>query len=69
MTVRMNQPQIREVVFSPALLRYHMMNVEVFAIFQMMVAGGANALLLFDQLAETMRRHLRFRSPLLPVVL
>ena len=32
-----------------------------------MVADVANALLLFDKLAATMRRHLRFSLPRLPV--
>lgn len=69
MTGRMDQPKIREIVFAPAFLRDHMMSVEPFAIFQMMVADWTNALLPLDELAATIRRHLRFRSPLLPVVL
>ena len=69
MAVMVNQPQIREVVFAPALLGNHMMDVEFLAIFQVLVADRADALLPLDKLSATKRRHLRFRSSLLPVVL
>ena len=67
--VVMNQPQIREVVFAPALLGHHMMNVEGLAIFQVLVADRADALLPLDELSATKRGHLRLRSSLLPVIL
>ena len=69
MAVMVNQPQIREVVFAPALLGNHMMDVEFLAIFQVLVADRADAFLPLDKLSTTKRRHLRFRSSLLPVVL
>jgi hypothetical protein len=46
-----------------------MMHVEVLAIFQMLVADGAEALLPLDELPATKRGHLRFGSSLLPVIL
>jgi hypothetical protein len=64
-----NQPQIREVVFAPALLGHHLMDVEFLAIFQVLVADRADAVLPLDELSATKRSHLRFRSSLLPVVL
>ena len=69
MAVVMNQPQIREVVFAPAFLGNHMMDVEFLAIFQVLVADRADALLPLDELSATKRRHLRLGSSLLPVVL
>ena len=69
MAVLVNEPQIREVIFAPAFLRNHVMNVEVLAIFQMLVADRADAFLPLDELSATIRCHLRFSSPLLPVVL
>ena len=69
MAVMMNQPQIREVVCAPALLGNHMMDVEFLAIFQVLVADRADALLPLDELPATKRRHLGLRSSLLPVVL
>ena len=65
----MNEPQICEVLFAPACLGNPMMNMEFLAIFQVLVADWAHALLSLDELATTKRRHLRFRSSLLPVVL
>ena len=67
--VMMDQPQIREIVFAPAFLRFHMMNVEGLAIFQVLVADWADALLPLDELPATQRGPLRLRSSLLPVVL
>ena len=67
--VMMDQPQIREIVFAPAFLRFHMMNVEGLAIFQVLVADRADTLLPVDELSATVCRHLRFGSSLLPVVL
>ena len=64
-----NQPQIREVIFTPAFLGHHMMNVEFLAIFQVLVADRTDALLPLDELSATKRSHLRFGSSLLPVVL
>jgi hypothetical protein len=69
MAVVMNQPQIREVIFAPALFGNHMMNVEVLAIFQVLVADRADALLPLDELPTTKRGHLNLGSSLLPVVL
>jgi hypothetical protein len=46
-----------------------MMDVEFLAIFQVLVADRADALLPLDELSATKRRHLRFCSSLLPVVL
>ncbi len=69
MAVRVNQLQIREVVLPPALLRDHMMHMEVLTIFQMLVANWADALLTLDELSATIRRHLRLGPPLLPVLL
>ena len=69
MAVVMNQPQIREVVFAPALLGNHMMDVEFLAIFQVLVADRTDALLPLDELPTTKRGHLRLRSSLLPVIL
>jgi hypothetical protein len=67
--VLMHEPQIREGFFAPALLGYHMMDVEVLAVFQVLVANRAGALLPQDKLSATMGRHLWFGSSLLPVVL
>jgi hypothetical protein len=50
--VMMNQPQIREVIFALAPLGNHMMNVmnvEVLAIFQVLVADRTDALLPLDE--------------------
>ena len=69
MAVMVNQPQIREVIFAPAFLGHHMMNVEFLAIFQVLVADRTDALLPLDELSATKRGHLRFDSSLLPVVL
>lgn len=69
MAIVMNEPQIREVIFAPACLGHHMMDVEILAIFQVLVADRANALLPLDELSATVCRHLRFGSSLLPVVL
>ena len=69
MAVVMNQPQIREVIFAPALFGNHMMNVEVLAIFQVLVAERTDALLPLDELLATKLSHLRFGSSLLPVIL
>ena len=69
MAVVMNQPQIREVIVAPALFGNHMMNVEVLAIFQVLVADRTNALLPLDELSVTKRGHLRLGSSLLPVIL
>jgi len=69
MTVVMNQPQIREVIFAPAFLGNHMMDMEFLAIFQVLVADRADALLPVDELSATKRGHLRFGSSLLPVIL
>ena len=65
----MHELQIREVIFAPVFLRHHMMNVECLAIFQVLVADRANALLPPDELTATMRCHLRLGSSLLPIVL
>ena len=67
--VMMNQPQICEVVFAPAFLGNHMMDMEFLAIFQVLVADRADALLPLDELSATERRHLRFSPSLLPVIL
>jgi hypothetical protein len=67
--VVMNEPQIRKVFFAPALLGNHMMDVEVLAIFQVLVANRADTFLPLDKLSATKRCHLRFRSSVLPVVL
>jgi hypothetical protein len=67
--VMVNQPQIREVIFAPTFLGHHMMDVEPFAIFQMLVADRANALLPLDELAATKYGHLGFGSSLFPVIL
>ena len=67
--VLMNEPQIREVIFAPAFLGNSMMNMEAFAIFQVLVADRADALLHLDELAATMHGHLRLGSSLLPIVL
>ena len=69
MAVVMNQPQIREVIFAPALLGNPMMDMEVLAIFQVLVADRANALLPLDELAATKYGHLGFGSSLFPVIL
>ena len=69
MAVVMNEPQIREVVFPPALLGNHMMDMQFLTIFQVLVADRANPLLPLDELSATMGCHLRFGSSLLPVVL
>ena len=65
----MHQPQIREVVFAPALLRNHMMDVEVLAIFEVLVTDRTDTLLPSGKLPATKDRHLRLGSPLSPVVL
>ena len=65
----MHKPQIREVIFTPAFLRHHMMNVEYLAIFQVLMTDRANILLPLDELTATMRCHLRLGSSLLPIVL
>ena len=65
----MNQPQIREGICAPAFLRNHMMDMEFLAIFQVLVAARADALLPLDKLSATKRGHLRFGSSLLPVIL
>ena len=69
MAVLMNEPQIREVVFTPALLGNHMMHMEFLTIFQVLVADRADALLPLDELPATQRGHLRLRSSLLPGLL
>ena len=46
-----------------------MMHVEVLAIFQVLVADRADALLPVDELPTTKRAHLNLGSSLLPVVL
>ena len=69
MAVVMNQSQIRKVLFAPALLGNYMMNVKFLAIFQVLVADWADALLPLDKLPATKRGHLRLSSSLLPVVL
>ena len=66
MAVLMNEPQIREVVFPPALLGNHMMARQFLTIFQGLVAGGADALLPVDKLPVTKGGHLRLRSSLWP---
>ena len=65
----MNQPQIREAVTASAFLGNHVMDVEVLAIFQMLVADRADTLLPLDELPATKRGHLRLGSSLLPVIL
>jgi hypothetical protein len=65
----MHEPQIREDIFAPASLGLHMMHVEFFAVFQVLVADRANALLPLDELSVPKRRHLRFGSSLVPVIL
>lgn len=45
------------------------MNMESLAIFQVLVADRADALLHLDELSATMHGHLRFGSSLLPVIL
>ena len=67
--VIMNQPQIREVIFAPALLGNPMMDMEVLAIFQVLVADRANALLPLDELSTAKRGYLQLGSSLLPVIL
>ncbi len=69
MAVVMNQPQIREVIFAPTCLGNHVMNVKFLAIFQVLMADRANALLLLDKLSATKRCHLRLRSSPLSVIL
>jgi hypothetical protein len=69
MAVMMNEPQIREVVFPPALFGNHMMDMQFLTIFQVLVADRADALLPVDELPATQRGHLRLRSSLLPVLL
>ena len=53
----------------PTFLGNPMMNMELLAIFQVLMAHRADALLLLDELSATKHRHLGFRSSLLPVVL
>jgi hypothetical protein len=67
--VMVHKPQIHEVFFTPAFLGNRMMNVQFLAIFQVLVADWANALLPLDELSATVSRHLRFGSSLLPVIL
>ena len=67
--VVMNQPQIREVFCASAFLGNHMMHVKFLAIFQVLVADRADAVLPLDELPATKRGHPRLGSPLLPVVL
>jgi hypothetical protein len=65
----MHEPQIREVVFAPAFLGHHMMDVEILTIFQVLVADGADTVLPVDELLATQRHHLRPGSSLVPVIL
>ena len=67
--VVMNEPQIGGVIFAPAFLGNHMMNVKFLTIFQVLVTDRTETLLSLDELPATKRRHLRLRSSLLPVVL
>ena len=69
MAVVMNQPQIREVFCAPTFLGNPMMDMEILAIFQVLMAHRTAALLLVDELSATTHCHLGFRSSLLPVVL
>jgi hypothetical protein len=46
-----------------------MVNVQFLAIFQVLVADWANALLPLDELSAAKRGHLRLGSSLLPVIL
>jgi hypothetical protein len=65
----MKQPQIREVIFAPAFLGYHVVHVESLAIFQMLMTHGTEALLPLDGLPATTFGHLRLGSSVSPVVL
>jgi hypothetical protein len=69
MAVMMNQPQMCEVIFAPAFLGNHMMEVKFLAIFQMLVTDRTETLLSLDEWPATKRGHLRFGSSLLPVIL
>ena len=69
MAVVMHEPQIREVVFPPAFLGNHMMDMQFLTIFQVLVADRAEALLPLGELPATTRGPLRLRSSLLPVLL
>jgi hypothetical protein len=59
MTGMMNQPQIRQIISAPNMLGNHMMPMQFFAIFQMLMADGTATVLSLDKLSVTKRRHVR----------
>jgi hypothetical protein len=65
----MNQVHIREVIFTPAFLGHHMMDVESLALFQVWVTGRAAAGLPPDEWPTTIFGRLRLGSSVSPVVL
>jgi hypothetical protein len=69
MTGMMNQPQIRQIISAPNILGNHMMHVQFFAIFQMLMADWTDTLLSLDKLSVTKHRHLKPGSSLPPVIL
>jgi len=69
MTVVMNESQIRAIVRTPVLLGNHVVDVQVFAVFQSLVTNRTPPLLSSDKLSTSIGWGWGSTPPLSPVVL